>query len=537
MIPAPGKGQFWIDASMIPSPMGIGLNVGALAQSNPNAPIDIRIHMDRDLVDPRMTRIFVFREYCKGWHTNILTPRQKQILRNLLSHRFCDNVCHQIIHDGVGRVRFLRYVSKDEKVNDFLADLYRDNKLEDRQTEIHYDQGCDGNTYLGVAYNYDTKKVNIYREPSWDGSQGMFTAYDIADQPLYSVKEWFDIMSMKIRVVYLPDQILRFTSTTGAIGSWEPYQLNDDTQWPMMWVNPNTYQPLGIPVVHMPNPGRGNGNYGWSDLQGVPGYQDQLNDLQFAMSATGRQTAYQMYYVSGYRRRTNTPPNLQALQKRGDEAGGPDGQGGLEAGPGQVWTSTSPDTSFGVLPAGDCHGLIELYDKKLERIAMMTSTPLSVLKGITDKSDDIKPAVAKAWMKIGKARIAYIEVAKLAIKLENAYGKGGLDEDAIIDAQFADPEMMDPISQASFVQKVSPQLSIRESIRRLGYSKDQAESIYQEILEEAKDKEAIALTAMTGNTGKASGLSTPGSDPTQANSETQTPGADVTTQLRVNADV
>ena len=530
--PSPGKGQLFVDPSQIPS----SATAGAEAEEYSNeagAQLDIadRIHHDRDMQDPRKTPIKVFRDYAKGFHLRVLSQRQMSILRNLLRNNFADNVCHQIASDSADRLNFERYESEDKDVKAFADEFYENCTIEDRQGEIYYEMVVDGNTAIGLTWDATLNQVVLYREPWWDGTQGTFLAYDATDNPVYAVKEWYETSTIKCRTVYFPDRIERYSSGIG-MDNWLQYSLPEDPGYPIPWVD-KAGKPLGIPVIHFPNAGRGAGNHGWSDLQGVPAYQDQLNDLQYAMSSAGRQTAYQMYAVSGYRRRNQNSNISQTGQRSQDES--PDGS--LEAGPGQVWTSTSPDTKFTTLPAGDLSGLISLYDKKLERVAEMTLTPHHVITGEWPSGDAIiaasQPAVGKAKKKIKKLRNKWGQALAMAIKISNTYGNTGLDSDAQVDVVFSPVEATDPLSRATYVNKVSPQLSIRESLRLLGNSETRAEEIYQEILQEAKDKEAIALTAMNGTAGGGSGIVPPGVDPSAGTSLSQTPNPAVQTQARI----
>ena len=529
----PGKGNLTPDPGMIPALPG---GAEALVYTTDNAALNInlRIRTDRDLIDGRMTPIRVFRDYVKGFHVVVLSRRQQTILRNLLQNRFSDNVCHQIVSDSADRLNFERYESKDTSIKKFADDFYITNDILGRQNEIYYEMIVDGNTTLGLSWNEDTKEVELFREPWWDGREGMFVAYDGKDKPVYAVKEWFETTTLKYRTVYFPDRIERYSSDIGGgtPESWLPYPLLEDTGYPIPWVDKNG-KPLGIPVIHFPNAGRGNGNHGWSDLQGVPAYQDQLNDLQFAMSSAGRQTAYQMYAVSGYRRRNQNANAAQTSQRKQDESQ----DGSLEAAPGQVWTSTSPDTKWQVLPAGNASSLIELYDKKVERVAEMTLTPHHVITGEWPSGDAIvaaqQPAVGKASKKVRKLQFCWREVVYMAMKLSNLYGSTSFPENGQVDVQFAPVEATDPLSRASFVNKVAPQISIRESLKLLGYSETRSEEIYQEILEEAKDKEAIALTAMNGTAGGGSGIVPAGVDPSAGTSKSQTPNPATQTDVRI----
>lgn len=447
-----------------------------------------QIQIDRADYEERLgTDIPLFREYSEGRHKreSSLTEGQQMILEGLLENIFCDNMCHRIIAEAVNRLILLRFDVQEgegqERVQGFLNNWFVTAALDDISGETHYDTLRDGNFALSVAWDNETQKVVVYREPWWDGDTGVFVAYDALGKPLYATKEWYSIKG-KRRVVWFDDRLERYLAEQGAASFsslWQPYVLPDDDEgWPIDWTKTNG-APLHIPVIHFPNSGRGSLNYGWSELAGgVLAFQDQLNDLQYAMSACGRLTGYQMYYLFGVKLKSNAA------------TGEPEQP---EIGPGAFFYSENPNAKAGVLGAGSIGELLNLYMTKKASLAHMTSTPQHLLIGGQFPTGEAliraeEPAIAKAERQIKKFRGRWATVAHRAIEIANAYDPeyrtNPMDENLLIQAVFDAPDRRDMLTKSVVVRNAQGILSQRESLRALGYSPQEVEKIFQECVEE-----------------------------------------------------
>jgi hypothetical protein len=77
---------------------------------------DVDLHQyinDQRLAFEETPEIPKYRAYANGKHSVTLTHKQKDILRNLLGNKFCDNVCHQIISEAGNRITFIRWECSD----------------------------------------------------------------------------------------------------------------------------------------------------------------------------------------------------------------------------------------------------------------------------------------------------------------------------------------------------------------------------------------------------------------------------------------
>lgn len=435
--------------------------------------------------------VCAYRRYASGCQPCSLTLKQQKLLQGVLTHQFSDNVCHQIIAEAVARVSFLRWQCPDALVEDFLRSFYITAKIADRQGEVHYGALRDGNFVVAVNWDNVAQQVRIYREPWWDGHCGTFIGYDDQDNPKYGVKEWTEKVSkIKRRIIWFPERLERWQSEDFGT-SWVKTTIAQDYErWPRVWTQKDG-TPLGIPYIHFPNAARGEINYGTSELSGgVLGFQDQLNDLQMAMSIAARLTAFQVYTIAGI--------ELE------DDPQKPGHKKDVDIGPAQVLTSTNPDTKFGTLGPGDLSQLLALYNKKLARVSQITRTPLHLITGGDWPSGEAilhaeLPAVGKAALQINKFAVCWSTLAWMAVRLRNRFGVGpALVEDAVkapITASFDPPERRDPVSRSLVVRNLDGYISREEGLVLFGYPEAKAKRVAEQKMEE--DKIAATLKAPT----------------------------------------
>ncbi|MCA1596081.1 MAG: hypothetical protein LC772_06620 [Chloroflexi bacterium] len=491
---------------------------------SPN-PFDQAIHeqikIDRNTYRDDPFEVKTFRQYAKGKHAIILTPKQKLILRNLLANRFCYNVSHQIIAEARDRLEMERWHCQDEQVENWVNDFYGTARLQARQNQVHYDALRDGNTCVALGWDPNRMQVQMYREDWWDGERGTFVGYDELDNVYYACKDWPDVIkgieldpttgylnygvgmvnqAVIRRTIWFDDRLERWVSMDGG-ASWRPFELPGDGGWPVPWLKRDG-TPGRIPIVHFANSTRGAGNYGMSEIDGgAVGYNDQLNDLEWAMSACGRLTAFQMI--------TGTGVKLTPDPRNNNRPTPP------EFGPGQFIWSSNKDARFGHIPPGDAKALIQLHDTKLQHLAQMTRTPCHLIGGVWPSGDAIlraeKPAVGKAQEQISIFTDAWVSVAHKAVEVWNRYSSGPLlnedSQSAMLSCEFANPERRDPLSMSMIVNNMGDRISAREGLRMMGYTADQIEMIMDEKAEEDRQKIEAAQVGFSRGLPGATGVS------------------------------
>lgn len=395
----------------------------------------------RKRAQPRADQVPVFRRYAQGTQDQTLTMAQRRLLSRLgakIARTLADNVLALIIATAASRLELQRWAVEDDGVQAMLDTLWLTSRVDGLQFDVHSMALRDGNAGVSLRWKPDPSgtggRVTLHREPWWDGTAGLFVAYDDYDEPAWAVRDWTELIGGKERqrrVVYEPDAIFRYIREGNG---WQPYPLPGDPEWPVPWVTRDG-TPLGLPVAHFPNAARDDdGHYGRSDIAGLLALQDDLNSIQHDLTAAAAFTGFQMYTATGVA----------------------DGER-IKVGPGRLLSSDDPKASFGVLAAGDMSKLTEAHAYKRQTMAVDSSTPIHLITGAEWPSGE---ALLRAEMplvdKVRKlARVLgppWVLVAHRATEIANTFGGMALDEDAPITAVFAPPERLDELTELQVQQ-------------------------------------------------------------------------------------
>ncbi len=450
----------------------------------PLTTIHDRIQEERDIALPEANQLKYFRNYARGKQKGTLTGYQMYILRGLLTHKFCDNVCKKVLSELRNRLKLARFDVANAEVLEFIRDFWVKNKIPRTASSIHWAALRDGNTAIGLSY---TDRVIMTRERWWNGRYGFFLAYDDNDEPTYAVRDW-KTKDNVFRTVWFPDHIERYKQGGGK--GWVQRRIEGDpeTGWPK-WED-KSGAPLGIPFVHfanlqVPNDGTGNdgsdepdAHYGLSELDGgLLGLQDEINDVHRDATASGRFAGFPMMKGTGI-----TAPK--------DPTGG-DSPVKFKPEPGAFFTDTSKDADFDMIQPGSLVELERLLNIKLQAVSRLSGIPMHLITGdwpsgeallrsempMIDKVEAIGTSFGPAWS----------TAAFKAVRIHNTFGGGNLDEAALITAIFEAASKRDPLTQAIVAEKRAPFVSVKETLRTLGYSNQEADNIITEMLKEIKD--------------------------------------------------
>lgn len=504
----------------------------AVKPETPSQMIHEFIKRDRlNVTNPR-EGVADYRNFADGETGIELTDEMEEVLKGLLGYKACENLGHKIVAEARDRLTFEEWECADEAVKKFLDKLFTREKIQERQAQVHYDTLLDADHGLAVNWDNAKKRVRIYREPWWDGCEGLFIAYDSHDDPVYAVKDWnvqfYDetgaVTGQGIRrVVYFDDRFERWVSTDAGM-TWEPFPLPEDNGvWPIPWLTMQG-EPLGIPYVHFRNTGRGQGVYGKSELHGgVLGLIVQVQDLHYAMSGGARFNGFPVITAAGV-----------TLEKDAEGKDIP-----LEAYPGGILHTDNPQGKFGSIEAGDPSGLVTTRREKLHAISTTTQTPFHVIEGGEWPSGEAllraeQPAVGKANSQVGSLKNCWSGVGHLAVKIQNRFGtEPELNEDietALITARFASTERRDPLSKSVIVNNVKDVVSEQEARRLFGYTEKQAEDIGKEMEEERSSK--AESDAIMFSRGIGTGLNRGGGAVQAQEDETKGTGAQTNTNQK-----
>jgi hypothetical protein len=480
---------------------------------------DVELHKaieeERAAALPEADQLKLYRRYARGKQTIKLTDLQKEVVGRIIGNRFCDNVVSMVLETISSRLRFNRFTLGEEsgdsakKALAWLDEVRQKNRWADLANKVHWAMLRDGDCAVCVGWKSGQMpgegRPLVTREPFWDGQKGVFIAYHDDGQTIkYAVKDWLESDGTVRRTIYYPDRIYRYMKpkigsdaspsfgATGWIRYADPgdpiYEMDDGqggtvlTQWPVMWLDQKG-QPLGVPFVHFPNPyipndgdagddddtdvGKGTTNkakggdfhpsYGVAEgANGLIGQQDHLNAVHLDIAVGRKTTASQMYYATG--------------------VDGEDDQGNpiaYKPRAGKMLTSDNENAAFGVLPAGDLGALIASVDVTLRAVSRTTKVPMHTFtgdwpsgaamyqseSGLNFKCERVSESVKPHWGAVGY----------LCFKLDNTFGTGSWDLNAIVGTEFSPVARLDPLVMAELANSVAGHVSESEYLRLIGY--------------------------------------------------------------------
>lgn len=444
------------------------------------------IKRDREAAQPEAKMVSVFREYYRGRQKGTHATSQTKLLRGVLGNLFAENVCKKIITEAASRHELRRFEVGNQPVQDWLDKFLIKNHLADLQQQAGIAMLRDGTTALSLRWQAENPerpsigRVTVHRERWWDGTQGVFVAYDATSEPSYAVRDWKQQISDQTatrRVIWFPDHIERYIASGDG---WTAYEASGDPEGStgiVPWTKRDG-APLGLPVIVLPNGSDNDTAYGASELDGgVLGLQDEVNDVHRDITAAARLTGFQMYWATG-----TTPER--------DDAGIPKP---INVGPGQVLQTSDPNARYGVLPAGNMEQLQTALMVKISAMCRMTDTPLHVITGEWPSGAALlraeMPLVAKVSRLNKTTGPAWTTLAHRSTEIQNTFGElEQLDENAMIAAVFAPPERLDALTQAE-IAAAHESLRTRQGLREIGY----AEGLINQVM---RDRDADRATEL-----------------------------------------
>jgi hypothetical protein len=407
-----------------------------------------------DQEEDRQAKYATFRAYYDGEHQTQLTTRMRKFLEINSTDEFNLNFCPIVVDSLAERLKVTGFECEDQA--ETLWEWWVKNRLDALQGVVHLGAIRDGDKYLLVEWDNDLKRPRISAENAYDGSEGVHVFYsdERRSEPILATKHWIvtsgqDAKTRKLNLYY-PDHIAKYSD--GGTGN---YALTEEQPWP-----------YGITVVHFRNNDQGY-SYGESELEDVLPIQNGLNKTFVDLLAAADTTGFRIYTMTG-----------------GDPSG-------LTTAPGQWVFSTDPAAKIGALDPADLAGLISLKDSIAADIAKVTRTPLSnfQLTGQVAAEGTLKQQEAGL---IGRAKDrqvtfgnAWEDAMGMCRKLYNAFGKGGMDEEAPISTIWDDPETRNDKEHLEGL-KVKRELGVpQETIwSEMGYDADQIEKMNEALQNE-----------------------------------------------------
>ncbi len=192
--------------------------------------------------------------------------------------------------------------------------------------------------------------------------------------------------------------------------------------WPIPWLHRDG-SPLGIPVAHMRS------TAGMEAREAI-GPQNALNKQIVDLLAASDMTAFRFLIVFGWQ------PT--------DDDGNP-----LEIEPGRILGTRNAQGSAQVIDGADLSNMSDLIDKWITWAAQVTDTPVSrfimtkAIAGAETQKQQDGPLVNKLRMRQGDFGNGHEDAMRMARRLYNTFGPGGLDESVAIFTQWESAEVRD----------------------------------------------------------------------------------------------
>ena len=359
------------------------------------------------------------REYYEGIHETQLTDRQRSYLQLKAHDEFSANYMPLVIDGMAARLTVEGFDAGEQSA--MLLEWWQDNRMDADQDDVHVQSIRDGDSYILVGWDNERGIPTFHPHMAYDGRDGMHVVYDTEDSSkiAFAAKRWLvesglDAGYKRRMNIYTENKVLRYHSN----------QLEEDGQWVLFQTDPweaSDGTPLGVPVIHFKNRGRGY-RYGQSEIEQAIPMQNALNKAVIDLLAAADTTAFRILTMIG-----NDPT-------------------GMDISPGGWVSMPNPpaEGKIGYIPGEDVRPMIEIVDSFVQRIGQVSDTPLSYfqLSGQMASEGTHKQHESRMITKVKKASVKYgnswEDVMKIARRLNNTFGSGTMSEEQRIEVRWAD---------------------------------------------------------------------------------------------------
>lgn len=427
-----------------------------------------------------MQSIQLARDYFAGKQIVNLTNGAQDFLGLHDKNTFRLNICRTIVTSLAAELNLLGFDTSEPRegetkrpVAEWLAELYRKNKLDSLQDGIHEDAIADRETFVLVEFDPVEKRSRLIHHKRFvstdaggDGD-GIYMLYENDDpnqRPRAAVKQWIETNvsetgiaeSRQRRTVYYPDRIDRFVDNGGG---WVPFEDEQGSNIP--WTRNS--EPIGIPVFHFKNKGLRSEHW-----DAIP-MQDAINKEFVDALAAGDLTAFQSYFGFGFYPTVDGKAPLD------------DGSNLMKMGPAQFNGTNKPssDAALQIITGADITPFFNALTSTILLAAQITETPASkfVVTGQIAAADTIKEQNSQLKKKAGDRRGLFsdpwVGAASMARTLENIFGGAGLPEEVAILPVWEKSESIDDLER----KKTALEIPIEQVWREAGYTDEQVDKM------------------------------------------------------------
>lgn len=397
-------------------------------------PDDIRLSFLEWLAgedEGRQSAYCKWREYYDGEHDAQLTDRQRRYLQIKDGSEFNINLCPVVVDSLVERLEVTGFADKD--LGETLWQWWVLNRMDGVQKDVHTAAIRDGDTYVIVEWDEESSAPAMSHETAYDGTSGAKLHYGSErGVPVFASKRWrtesdngADAGHRRRLNLYFPDRIEKWVSDQRTFeGAWVKFTDDEESTWPIPWVDTDG-QPLGVPVIHFRNQGRGY-NFGRSELADAAPVQNALNKSVIDLLSAADTAGFPIMYMLG------EDPSL------------------LSVAPGAIVYSEKPanEVKFGRLESSNLEPMSRLVDQFKITMAQVTRTPVSsfqIIGGNRPAEGTLKQEEAGLIAKAEDRQVyfgnSWEDVMRLGVRLFNTFGAGGLAEDAPVSTVWADAQI------------------------------------------------------------------------------------------------
>lgn len=421
--------------------------------------------------------VALYRKYLDGEHDAKLTSHMKNLLRiSSENEEFNLNYCATVIDTMVDRLNVVKINGETDEQTEWASDLMLVNRFDDFQNLVHESALVDGDGFVMVEWDNERNQVVLTHELAYDGVSGVVAVYDRQGRKIdYAIKIWLETDEVGedlTRVnVYWPDRVEKYMgNSTGS--DLMPYVEDGQTSHVLSWLNTSN-EPIGVPIIHFPN--RGRGSYGNSELKSTIGPQDALNRTLVSMVMTAELSAFQIKAAFGFEPPTALSPGMIVKVPMPDSSG-------------EDQARLLSALRFEVLPQAQLVPFIEQSSFLVSQIATVTRTPIPEIMGSANSSGEaLKERQTGLLGKVRRFQVragnGWEDVMKMAARVQNAFGTKQVDEDVRWSTQWHTAELRNDKQLVESTMMARELIGDEEALRVLagvfGYS-DRVDEIIQE---------------------------------------------------------
>jgi hypothetical protein len=423
------------------------------------------------------------RNYHKGDQTVHLTERAQEFLALNSSVDFRLNICQSIVTAVQDELNVVGFDTTEKaegegskKQSQWASTLWQLNRMDSKQNDVHEATLRDREAFVIVDWDIENSRPRmtfherfVSTEAGGDGT-GCWMVYendDINQPAVAAVKQWSEmteengrLLTRMRRTVYYPDRIERWVYGSD---DWEHYGEGGKGLIPWVSGKGKNARPLGIPVIHFRNEGLA--PEAW---EAIP-LQDAINKIMVDILASADTTGFRIFVALGW------IPTTDGKELRTD------GSNELKIAPGQViGTSKSKnDAAFDAIDGADVAPLMNTLIEIIAIAAQITATPVSrfvmtrQLAGAETVKQQDKPLQRKAKKRRVLFGNGWEDVMSMARKLDNLYGRAGLDESILFSALWEHSTSLDELKD----KRESLSIPLEQLWMEAGYSPEKITSM------------------------------------------------------------